>query len=439
MYNMVALSCGPENPENNEGKAYPALYEGIAIGGDKYPGSTLIEHLLRYEVDPKVKMLVALGEVGGEDEYEIVEALKAGKIKKPLVMWVTGTCTKLFPGEVQFGHAGAKADAESETADAKNEALRKAGAIVPDSFDELGDKTHEVWKMLFEKGEIKEMPTPEPVKIPMDLKAAEKAGLVRRSANFICTISDDRGEEAKYHGLEISKVVERGMGIGGTIGLLWFKKELPDYASRFIEMVIVITADHGPAVSGAHNAIVASRAGKDLISSLASGMLTIGPRFGGAIDDAARYFKAACDSGKSPKEFVDEMKSKGINISGIGHRIKSVQNPDKRVEIIKDYAKKHFKSTKYLDYALEVEKITTSKKNNLILNVDGCIGIVFLDMMESTGIFTEDEISEIVSLGFLNGLFVIGRSIGLIGHIMDQKRLAQPLYRHPWEDIAYLE
>ena len=38
-----------------------------------------------------------------------------------------------------------------------------------------------------------------------------------------------------------------------------------------------------------------ARAGKDLISCLVSGLLTIGPRFGGAIDDAARYFKGAAD------------------------------------------------------------------------------------------------------------------------------------------------
>jgi ATP citrate (pro-S)-lyase len=25
-----------------------------------------------------------------------------------------------------------------------------------------------------------------------------------------------------------------------------------------------------------------------------------------------------------------------------------------------------------------------------------------------------------------------------MGHIFDQKRLAQPLYRHPWDDIAYM-
>jgi len=37
----------------------------------------------------------------------------------------------------------------------------------------------------------------------------------------------------------------------------------------------MVTADHGPAVSGAHNTIICARAGKDLISSLASGLLTI--------------------------------------------------------------------------------------------------------------------------------------------------------------------
>jgi ATP citrate (pro-S)-lyase len=41
-------------------------------------------------------------------------------------------------------------------------------------------------------------------------------------------------------------------------------------------------------------------------------------------------------------------------------------------------------------------------------------------------------------MGVLNGLFVLGRSIGLIAHFLDQKRLRTGLYRHPWEDITYL-
>jgi ATP citrate (pro-S)-lyase len=140
----------------------------------------------------------------------------------------------------------------------------------------------------------------------------------------------------------------------------------------------------------------------------------------------------------SPREFVDDMKAKGILIPGIGHRIKSVQNPDKRVEILKDFARKNFRTTEYLDYALEVEKITTSKKNKLILNVDGCIGICFLDLMKNCG-FSKEETNDAISHGGLNGLFILGRSIGMIGHVIDQKRLKQPLYRHPWDDILFVK
>src|SRR5271154_4342912 len=56
----------------------------------------------------------------------------------------------------------------------------------------------------------------------------------------------------------------------------------------------------------AMNTIVASRAGKDLISSLCSGLLTIGSRFGGAIDEAAAMFTNARDTGLTPREFVDQ-------------------------------------------------------------------------------------------------------------------------------------
>ena len=40
-----------------------------------------------------------------------------------------------------------------------------------------------------------------------------------------------------------------------------------------------------------------------------------------------------------------------------------INNPDKRCVILKSYAKQHFPSTPLIDYATEVEKITTSKVN----------------------------------------------------------------------------
>jgi len=413
------------------------VYEGIAIGGDTYPGTTLLDHILRFEKNPEIKMLVCLGEVGGADEYAIVEALKKKQVTKPLVIWVTGTCAKAFKTDVQFGHAGARAKSETESAYAKNSALREAGAAVPYSFDDYAETINRVYKNLVDKGIIVPRPEPTVPAMPIDYAVAVKKGLVRKSTNFVSTISDDRGEELLYGDMTISDVFAKDIGIGGVLSILWFKKLLPKYARKFIEMAIMVTADHGPAVSGAHNTIVAARAGKDLVSSIVSGMLTIGPRFGGALDGAAQQFSHAFDNGLTPQRFVDEMKAQGILIQGIGHRIKSIHNPDMRVTIIKEYAKSHFKATPLLDYALEVEKITTAKRDNLILNVDGCIGICFADLLRLE--FGKELAADYIKMGALNGLFVLGRTIGLMGHYLDQNRLKQPLYRHPWDDIAYMK
>ena len=70
--------------------------------------------------------------------------------------------------------------------------------------------------------------------------------------------------------MPISSIFKDETGLGDVISLLWFKRRLPPWATKFIEMVLMLTADHGPAVSGAMNTIVATRAGKDLISSLAA-------------------------------------------------------------------------------------------------------------------------------------------------------------------------
>lgn len=55
---------------------------------------------------------------------------------------------------------------------------------------------------------------------------------------------------------------------------------------------------------------------------------------------------------------------------------------------MQDFAHKYFPRTRLLDYALEVEKITTTKKPNLILNVDGAIAAAFVDLLRECGAFT---------------------------------------------------
>ncbi|XP_024390625.1 ATP-citrate synthase beta chain protein 2 [Physcomitrium patens] len=435
---FVSKSGGMSNEMYNVlARVTDGLYEGIAIGGDVYPGSTLSDHVLRFNNIPQIKMIVVLGELGGKDEYSLVDALKEKKVSKPVVAWVSGTCARLFKSEVQFGHAGAKSGGDEESAQAKNKALADAGAIVPTSFEGLEAVVKATYDSMVEKSVIIPVKDFIPPTVPEDLNAAIKSGKVRAPTHIVSTICDDRGEEPTYAGVAMSTIIEKDYCVGDVISLLWFRRSLPRYCTKFIEMCIMLCADHGPAVSGAHNTIVTARAGKDLVSSLVSGLLTIGPRFGGAIDDAARYFREAHDNGLSPYAFVESMKKKGIRVPGIGHRIKSRDNRDKRVELLQKYARTQFPNVKYMEYAVTVESYTLTKANNLVLNVDGCIGALFLDLLSSCAMFSKQEIDEIIQIGYLNGLFVLARSIGLIGHTFDQKRLKQPLYRHPWEDVLY--
>lgn len=305
----VSKSGGMSNELNNIICNFTdGVYEGVAIGGDRYPGTTFIDHLLRYQTDPECKLLLLLGEVGGVEEYRVIDAVKNGTITKPVVAWAIGTCASMFKTEVQFGHAGSFANSQLETAKMKNKSMKDAGIYVPDTFEDLPQLLGQVYQGLVKNGTIKPQPEPVPPKIPIDYSWAQELGLIRKPAAFISTISDDRGQELLYAGMPISDVFKEEIGIGGVMSLLWFRRRLPDYACRFLEMVLMLTADHGPAVSGAMNTIITTRAGKDLISALVSGLLTIGSRFGGALDGAAEEFTKASDKGLSPRDFVDTMR-----------------------------------------------------------------------------------------------------------------------------------
>ena len=117
----------------------------------------------------------------------------------------------------------------------------------------------------------------------------------------------------------------------------------------------------------------------------------------------------------SVDDFLAYMKKNVGPVPGIGHRVKSVRNPDKRVKELVSYVKSLDIPTPHLDFALEVEKVTSAKKDNLILNVDGTMAAVLVDLG-----FPVDS---------LNGFFILARTIGLIGHWVDQKRQESRLIR----------
>jgi succinyl-CoA synthetase alpha subunit len=111
----------------------------LSFGGDRFPVLSPRDAFLLAEADPQTKTVLYYGELGGEDEYELVKLKEEGKFTKHVIAHIAGTVSSLFPESPQFGHAKAKADKERTTAIAKRAALKSIGFSVSSSFAEFID------------------------------------------------------------------------------------------------------------------------------------------------------------------------------------------------------------------------------------------------------------------------------------------------------------
>ncbi len=255
----------------------------------------------------------------------------------------------------------------------------------------------------------------------------------REHSLFTSTISGDVGSEATILGESLTKVATNN-SFAWIVGSLWLGRPLKSAKTeKVIDQALRLLVDHGPYVSGAVNTMIAARAGKDLVSSLVSGLLTIGPRFGGAVNGAARVWFDSVTAGLAPARVVEEFAARKEYIQGIGHKKYRIDAPDPRVtiliELIGDMPHPH------LDFARSVEKVTTAKKPNLILNVDGALAAILIDLLAHEEKLEKEEIQTLIDAEFFNAIFVLSRSVGFIGHYLDQKRLGEPLFRLPDEQV----
>ena len=98
----------------------------IGIGGDPVIGTTHIDAIEAFEKDPDTKLIVMIGEIGGDAEERAADYIKAN-VSKPVVGYVAGFTA---PEGKTMGHAGAIVSGSSGTAAAKAEALEAVGVKV---------------------------------------------------------------------------------------------------------------------------------------------------------------------------------------------------------------------------------------------------------------------------------------------------------------------
>ncbi len=131
---------------------YQMMYElrdfgfstSIGIGGDPVIGTTHIDAIEAFEKDPDTKIIVIIGEIGGDAEERAADYIKAN-VSKPVVGYVAGFTA---PEGKTMGHAGAIVSGSSGTAAAKKEALEAAGVKVGKTPSETAELARKILQSL---------------------------------------------------------------------------------------------------------------------------------------------------------------------------------------------------------------------------------------------------------------------------------------------------
>ncbi len=106
----------------------------VHVGGDSIVGLPLPDVARRFQEDPDTSCIAMFGEIGGSQEERVAEMMRKGVVTKPVVAYIGG---RAATAGVRFSHAGAIVEGSRGTHEGKVAALREAGAVVVERFDEM--------------------------------------------------------------------------------------------------------------------------------------------------------------------------------------------------------------------------------------------------------------------------------------------------------------
>src|SRR5437899_687724 len=107
----------------------------VGIGGDPLIGTRFVDVLRLFESDPQTKLIVVIGEIGGNDEERGAQFIKE-HVRKPVVGFIAG---QTAPEGKRMGHAGAIISGGTGSAKDKIAALGHAGVKVARYPDEVAE------------------------------------------------------------------------------------------------------------------------------------------------------------------------------------------------------------------------------------------------------------------------------------------------------------
>ncbi|UFN51536.1 citryl-CoA lyase (plasmid) [Roseomonas sp. OT10] len=201
----------------------------------------------------------------------------------------------------------------------------------------------------------------------------------------------------------------------GAMAFLEITGRIPTKAeARVFNALLVTLVEHGMTPQAMAARLVYLGAPEALQAAVAAGLCGMGSMFGGGAEAAARMLQEA--NGRDAPEIVESYIAARRPIPGLGHPVHKPVDP--RTARLFDIAAEHGFSGPHVALLRRIAEAAEQRTGRTLpINATGAIGAVMTEM------------------GFdwrlCRGVAVIGRAVGLVGHIAEELRA--PIARTLWE------
>jgi citrate synthase len=196
---------------------------------------------------------------------------------------------------------------------------------------------------------------------------------------------------------------------------------LPDsHRTRMVDAVLVALMEHGITPSTLAARLVLDGAPEAMQGAVAAGLLAVGSRFLGTVEQAADMLRRIVPTGGVFSEDavlaeVRRLRDSGARIPGLGHNLHSGVDP--RVDVLVGIAEAEGLRGPHVD-ALEAVRAVAARETGrtLIVNAAGAIAAILSDMG-----YPPSQI---------RGFALVARAAGIVAHVVDEQ--AHPIARDVW-------
>ena len=216
--------------------------------------------------------------------------------------------------------------------------------------------------------------------------------------NWETSISSS-GEDSIVRGVDREEVMD--MDFADAIWLVLKGEKPSEKESEIFNTILSSSIDHGVGNPSTVSARTVQSGGNDMNTSVAGGILALGDKHGGAIEDCMEVLQ---DENYSPEEIVEVFLESGDKIPGLGHKVYDDEDP--RAKKILEKAESLGIAGKYTERMKDIQEAFADKKVPLVMNVDAAISAVMSDLGWPP------------ELG--KGFFIIARTPGLVAHVHEE-------------------